>query len=137
MATLGAARARRWAAWWRANVSGVAANVSLGMMLGLVPALAAFMGLPLEVRHVTLSTGQLGAALGALGWGLLAQPPFWWCVAGIAAIGVLNVTVSFFLAFKVALRSRGVRVQDRSRIYRAIRARLLQRPMSFLRPPQF
>ena len=137
VATLGAARARRWAAWWRANVSGVAANVSLGMMLGLVPALAAFMGLPLEVRHVTLSTGQLGAALGALGWGLLAQPPFWWCVAGIAAIGVLNVTVSFFLAFKVALRSRGVRVQDRSRIYRAIRVRALQRPMSFLRPPQF
>jgi hypothetical protein len=69
VARLGAARARRWAAWWRANVSGMAANVSLGMMLGLVPALlglrrAAARGAP---RH--LSTGQLAAALGALGWG--------------------------------------------------------------------
>jgi site-specific recombinase len=137
VATLGAARARRWAGWWRANVSGVAANVSLGLMLGIVPALAAFMGLPIEVRHVTLSTGQLGASLGALGWGLLAVPAFWWCVAGIGVIGVLNVTVSFFLAFKVALRSRGVRVADRARIYAAIRARLLKRPMSFLRPPKF
>jgi hypothetical protein len=73
VARLGAARARRWAAWWRANVSGMAANVSLGMMLGLVPALLGFVGLPLEVRHVTLSTGQLAAALGALGWGVLAS----------------------------------------------------------------
>ncbi len=135
VATLGAARARRWAAWWRANVSGMAANVSLGLMLGLVPALLAFVGLPLDVRHVTLATGQLAAALGALGWGLLAEADFWWCVAGIAVTGVLNVGVSFWLAFKVALRSRGVRVADRSRITRAIRQRLLAQPMSFLRPP--
>ena len=135
VARLGAARARRWSAWWRANISGVAANVSLGMMLGLVPALAAFVGLPIEVRHVTLSTGQLGAALGALGFGLLAEPVFWWCVAGIACTGVLNLSVSFGLAFKVALRSRGVRVQDRARIGRAIRHRLRTQPMSFLRPP--
>jgi site-specific recombinase len=137
VSVLGAQRAQRWAAWWRANVSGVAANVSLGFLLGLVPALAAFFALPLEVRHVTLATGQLAAALGALGWGLLAEAPFWWCVAGIAVIGVLNVTVSFFLAFKVALRSRGVRVADRARIYAAVRSRLVKRPMSFLRPPSF
>lgn len=137
VAVLGAQRAQRWAAWWRKNVSGIAANVSLGMMLGLVPALAAFFALPIEVRHVTLATGQLAAALGAMGWGLLAEPAFWWCIGGIAATGVLNVTVSFFLAFKVALRSRGVRVADRSRIYAAIRRRLLKRPMTFLRPPKF
>ena len=135
VARLGAARALRWATWWRGNVSGVAANVSLGLMLGLVPALLSFVGLPLDVRHVTLATGQLAAALGALGWGLLAQPEFWWCVAGIAVTGVLNVGVSFWLAFKVALRSRGLRVSDRSRITRAIRQRLLQQPLSFLRPP--
>ena len=137
VATLGAARARRWSAWWRANVSGVAGNVSLGMLLGLVPALASFFGLPLDVWHVTLASGQLGAAAGALGWPLLKEPVFWWCVAGIAGTGVLNLGVSFWLAFKVALRSRGVRVQDRSRIGRAIRKRLLSKPMSFLRPPQF
>jgi site-specific recombinase len=61
----------------------MAANVSLGMMLGLVPALLGFVGLPLDVRHVTLSTGQLAAALGALGLGALAMPAFWWCAAGI------------------------------------------------------
>ena len=135
VATLGPARARRWSAWWRGHVSGVAGNVSLGMLLGLVPALTGFFGLPLDVRHVTLASGQLGAAAGALGWTLLAEPAFWWCVAGIAVTGVLNVGVSFWLAFKVALRSRGVMVQDRFRIGLAVRQRLLKEPMSFLRPP--
>lgn len=136
IALLGAARARRWGTWWRANVSGLAANISLGLMLGLVPAVASFFALPLEVRHVTLSTGQLAAALGALGSEVLRESAFWWCVAGIAVTGVLNLTVSFVLAFKVALRSRGIRLADRSRIYRAIRARMRQAPVSFVLPPK-
>jgi site-specific recombinase len=136
VARLGATRAARWAAWWRRNVSGLAANVSLGMMLGLVPALLGFVGLPIEVRHVTLSTGQLAAALGAEGAALLQAPVLWWGVAGIVVTGLLNVTVSFWLAFKVALRSRGVRVRDRSRIGRALRRRLRTRPLSFLWPPR-
>jgi site-specific recombinase len=136
VARLGAARARRWSAWWRKNISGLAANISLGMLLGLVPALAGFVGLPLEVRHITLSSGQLGAALGALGPSLLREPQFWWCVAGISVTGVLNLSVSFGLAFTVALRSRGLRLQDRSRIAAAIRQRIRQHPLSFLWPPK-
>ncbi len=105
-------------------------------MLGVIPVVALFFGLPIEVRHVTLSTGQLAAAVGAEGFGIMASAPFWWCVAGIALTGVLNVTVSFFMAFRVALRSRGIRLVDRSRIYRAIRARLWHRPLSFLWPAE-
>ena len=136
LATLGAARARFWAGWWRANVSGVAGNVSLGFMLGLVPALLGFFGVGVDVRHVTLAAGQLGAALGALGWGIVQTPVFWWCVAGIAVTGVLNLTVSFGLAFLVALRSRGVRLKEQTRILAALRRRLLAQPLSFLLPPR-
>jgi site-specific recombinase len=133
---LGAARAQRWSRWWRTHISGLAANVSLGLMLGLVPALAAFVGLPLEVRHVTLATGQLAAALGALGPGMLLNDAFWWCVLGIVAIGVLNLSVSFGLAFSVALRSRGLRVRQRQRIGQALRRRFRQAPSSFFWPPK-
>ncbi|MFN9192100.1 MAG: recombinase, partial [Pseudomonadota bacterium] len=69
------------------------------------------------------------------GLALLAEPAFWWCVAGIAVSGVLNVGVSFWLAFKVALRSRGVHVADRARIRVAIRRRMWSRPLDFVRPP--
>jgi site-specific recombinase len=136
VARLGAARAQRWSRYWRANISGFASNISLGLMLGIVPVVALFFGLPLEVRHVTLSTGQLAAAVGSEGLALIGQAPFWWCVAGIAVTAVLNLSVSFLMAFRVALRSRGIRLADRSRIYRAIRARLRRAPLSFIWPPR-
>jgi site-specific recombinase len=135
VARLGAARAQRWARYWRANISGFASNLSLGLMLGLVPAVAQFFGLPIEVRHVTLSTGQLAAAAAADGWSVLQHSAFWWCVAGIAATGVLNLAVSFFLAFKLAMRSRGIRLADRSRIRHAIYRRLRSHPTTFVLPP--
>ncbi|MBB4843039.1 site-specific recombinase [Paucibacter oligotrophus] len=136
IARLGAARAQRWAQWWRANISGMAANVSLGLMLGLVPPVLGFIGIPLDVRHVTLSTGQLAAAAGALGPEVLKMGAFWWCVAGIACTGVLNLGVSFYLAMKVALRSRGIRLADRARVTRAIWQRLREQPRSFFLPPK-
>jgi site-specific recombinase len=132
---LGPARAAAWARWWRRNISGVAANVSLGFMLGLLPAVMGFVGLPLDVRHVTLSTGQLAAALAVLGPDLLRHADFWWCLASIPVIGALNLGVSFWLAFRVALRSSGIRVADRGRIYRAIGARMRSAPMRFLAAP--
>ena len=136
VARLGAARARRWAAYWRAHISGFASNISLGLMLGVVPVVALFFGLPIEVRHVTLSTGQIAAALGNEGFAVLHQSAFWWCVAAIPVTAALNLGVSFVLAFRVALRSRGIRLADRSRIYRAVRARLWRRPLSFVLPPR-
>ncbi len=134
VARLGASRAQRWSLWWRSNISGLAANVSLGLLLGLVPALLAFVGIPLDVRHVTLGTGQLAAAASTLGWQTLATPAFWWCVGGLVATGTLNLGVSFWLALKVALRSRGITLADRRRLYGAIWQRLKQSPRSFLLP---
>lgn len=135
-AWLGVERAARWSAWWRANISGLAANVSLGMLLGVVPVFAGFMALPLDVRHVTLSTGQLMAALGTLGPDTLREPAFWWCAAALPVTGLLNVGVSFGLALRVALRSRNVRVKDRARLRAAIWRRVRHHPLSFLLPPR-
>lgn len=133
---LGPQRATRWARWWRANVSGLAANVSLGLLLGITPALAAFFGLPLEVRHVTLSTGQIAAALGTLGLEALHDANFWWCVAAIPITGMLNVGVSFALAFRVAMRSREVKVNDRAQLTRALLQRMRREPLRFFLPPR-
>lgn len=131
---LGAARADRWAHFMRHHISGLAANISLGFMLGLVPAILAFVGPALDVRHVTLSAGQLGAACAALGWEVVRNPALWWAMASIPFIGVLNVGVSFYLAFRVALQAHNVSGIDRSRIRSSIWQRLRQAPLSFFWP---
>lgn len=131
---LGAERAARWGRFLRENLSGLAANISLGFMLGLIPAFAGFFGLGLDVRHVTLSTGQVAAASAALGLAVLHQSAFWWAVATLPLLGALNVTVSFYLAFRLALRAQNVSGVDRTRIYAALRARWREAPLSFFMP---
>ena len=133
---LGTARAGRWAAWLRQNISGLTANISLGFMLGIVPAVLAFFGLDLEVRHVTLSAGQVAAAAATLGWPVLHDPAFWWAVAGVVGIGPLNLAVSFYLAFRLALKAQAISGVNRSRINAALRQRLRRAPLSFLLPPR-
>ena len=133
-AMLGSARADRWATFMRNNISGLSANVSLGLMLGLVPAFAGFFGMGLEVRHVTLSTGQIAAAAASLGSAIFQESGFWWCVAGLAVTGLLNVGVSFYMAFLLALRAHNVSGVQRGLIYAALRQRLRQRLLSFFWP---
>ncbi len=133
-ALLGVQRAARWADFMRKNVSGFASNISLGMMLGLLPPVLDFFGLGLQARHVTLSTGQLAAAAAAYGPKVLRMPELWWCVAAIPLIGMLNLGVSFYFAFRLALRAHSVGSADRLRIRRSIRARWRRRPASFFLP---
>ena len=131
---LGVARAGRWSTFMRENSSGFASNISLGFMLGLIPAFTGFFGFELEVRHVTLSAGQLAAAGAALGLDAFKQPLVWWCIATIPLIGALNLSVSFYCAFRLALQAHNVSGVDRTRIRAAIWARWRNAPGSFFIP---
>lgn len=126
--------AARWAGFWQRNVSGIAGNVSLGLMLGIGPAIVSFFGPHVEVRHVTLSAGQIGTAIGTLGWDVVRTQLFWMAVAGTAMTGLLNVGVSFALAFNVALRSRNLRRGDRDSLSASVRQRIWQRPATLFWP---
>jgi site-specific recombinase len=133
---LGRERAARWANFTRTNISGLAANISLGFMLGLTPAFLQFFGIGLDVRHVTLSAGQVTAAAFALGLEVLREPAFWWAVAGVAAIGPINLGVSFYLAFRLALQAQNISEVNRQLIRTAIKRRIRVAPLSFLLPPR-
>lgn len=133
---LGTVRAARWARFFRDNISGLAANVSLGFLLGLVPAFAQFFGLGLDIRHVTLAAGQLAAAAIAIGPGVLVDPTFWWATAGVAVVGPLNLTFSFYLAYRLALKAQGISDVNRSLIHLALRRRLRSHPLGFFLPPR-
>jgi site-specific recombinase len=133
-AVVGEKAARRMADFLQHNFGGFAANLSLGLLLGLVPAICEFVGLPLDIRHVTLSSGSAAAAVYTLGPQVMLTGAFWLAVAGIASMAVLNITVSFVLAFSVALNARNIRDVTRRRIYRALAWRLAGSPLLFILP---
>jgi len=133
-AVLGTARAARWSAFMREHISGFASNLSLGFMLGLIPAFTGFFGLELELRHVTLSTGQLAAAGASLGLQAFEHAAIWWAIASIPLIGALNLGVSFYFAFRLALQAHNVSRFDRARIRAAIWRRWRRQALSFFIP---
>jgi len=131
---LGATRAERFAGWLEHHVAGVVGNVSLALFLGMTPVVSQFFGLPLDVRHVTLSTGTLTAATASLGWHVLLSAEFWLAAAGIMVIGMLNVGVAFACALALALRARDVPTRLRRLVFRAVLRRFSASPRSFLFP---
>lgn len=90
----------------RKSANPLAANISLGFLLGLTPQFLKFFNLPLEVRHVTLAMGSFAASLPQafeLGVTALSLAN---SVSGILLIGILNISVSFSLAFALACLSQ-------------------------------
>jgi site-specific recombinase len=131
---MGAQRAERLAAWLEHNVAGIVGNVSLAILLGMTPVIAQFFGLPLDVRHVTLSTATLTAAASSLGWDVVSMPQFWLACAGIVAIGLLNVGVAFACALALALRARDVPKRVRRLVFRTVLRRFTLTPSAFFWP---
>jgi site-specific recombinase len=129
-------RAARWGQWWRDNISIVSANVSLGFLLIYGPNFLSFLGISMEIRHITLSAGQFAAAATALGWKTFLMSGFWLGIFGVLLIGVFNVLVSFSLAFNMALGSRDLPTLDRRRLYVAVRRRIKSDFTSLLLPPK-
>ncbi|MEJ7732537.1 MAG: hypothetical protein WKG00_25440 [Polyangiaceae bacterium] len=117
------------------NVSGFGGNVTLGTLLGMVPVLGSVTGLPIDVRHVTLSTGALVFAVCSIGDEALRDPEFHWAAGGIAIIGILNFVVSFLLAVTVALRARDVDRKNQIRLVGAVFRRFFTSPLQFFFPP--
>jgi site-specific recombinase len=116
------------------NISGFGGNTTLGFLLGMTPVMGKFFGLPLDIRHVTLSTGALTLALCSIGFEAIHGPDVLFAAAGIAVIGLLNFGVSFVLALAVALRAREVDRSDRFRLLASVVLTFLRSPLQFFVP---
>jgi site-specific recombinase len=118
-----------------ANLSGWTTCIVLGYLLGFVPAMGTFFGIPLDVRHVTLSTGTLALAAASFGRDWLYRGWFIHTVFGIAVTFVLNLGVSFSIAAAVAMKAYGVSRRDQFRLLRFTATSFLRSPRGFLIPP--
>ena len=116
--------------------AGFGGSIALGFLLGMIPAFAKFFGLPIDVRHITLSTGSLTLAISSAGLHSVGWHAFGSAVIGVAVIGLLNFGVSFVLALIVALRARDVPAGEGRALPGAVLRRLFRRPVEFFYPPR-
>ncbi len=112
----------------------LAGSISLGFFLGIAGPLGKIMGLPFDIRHITISAGN--TAIGF--YGLDHQLPLTYLaiiVFGVLLIGFLNFLVSFSLAFLVAVKSRGIRLKDYPEFLGILWKFIRRYPFDFFFPP--
>jgi site-specific recombinase len=130
----GESGAKKVALFFRKNISGFSGNISLAFFLGFIPAVGTFLGLPIDVRHVTLSSGAMGAAIVSLGLDCFSTWEFWLAAVGVVVCGFLNVIVAFSMSMFVAIRARRVQLPQRKQIYKAVVARIKKQPLGLFYP---
>ncbi len=134
---VGAERAERMGRFIEHHFSGIVGYVVLGFLLGFMPVAFRFMGLPIEVRHVTLNAASLAIGVGSL----YGTPAFHWSdvlwgLGGVVVMGVCNFGVSFALALRTAMRARDLGQPERARLWAAIRQAFGEKPSRFLWRPR-
>lgn len=133
-ARIGEDRTAQFAKSLDTNLGGWSTSVVLGYLLGFTPVIGSFFGVPLDVRHVTLSSGTLALAATGFGAQTMRQPEFYYAVAGIGLIFVLNLFVSFTIAGIVALRAYDVGMAEQISILRYLVISGLRTPLRFILP---
>jgi site-specific recombinase len=134
--TIGQHRMKKLADFVDRNISGWVTCVVLGCGLGVVPPIGKFLGIPLDVRHVTLSAGTLALAAASFGKDWLYRGWFIYTLYGMAVTFIFNLGVSFSIAASVALRAYGVAGQEQFRLLRYTIRSFFRSPRLFLIPPR-
>jgi site-specific recombinase len=117
------------------NLGALMGNVVLGFGLGFMIFFGKIFGIPLDIRHVTISTGFFGfgwfSGEFSLSWEMVV-----WCVSGLAMIALTNLLVSFSLALFTALKSRSVSSSAVLPLLKQTLHYLVRHPFDFLIPPK-
>ena len=111
-------------------------NIALGFFLGMAGFFGHIFGFPFDIRHITIAAGN--SAIAFYTQGHLEDKAFLFTVfIGILLIGFFNFIVSFFLAFFVAIKSRGVRLKDYPELLTIVSKFIIHYPLDFFFPPKY
>ena len=129
----GAKSAKNIGEFYAKNWAGIISNVWFGVFLGVVGPVGHFLGLDLDIRHITFSAGNF--ALGLYGNHFeVSNSLIFLSIATIFLIGFFNFIVSFGLSMALALRSRKVNNSELKEIGKAIFSYFKSNPFRFILP---
>lgn len=132
---LGKSKTEKIASWMEKKWPGVVSNIWFGVFMGTTASVGVFLGLNLDIRHITFSAGNF--AMGMFGADFeLTFDMIFWAIVGIIMIGFMNFIVSFMLSLGLALRSRDIAYKELIPLFKAVVLRFRVEPMSFFFPPK-
>ena len=133
--TFGKERTKNFANWYDNKWPGLMSNFWFGVFLGSTSSIGKFLGLSLDIRHITFASGNLALALYGAKFQVEDNMLFWG-IFGVFMIGLVNFLVSFGLSLGLAFRSRNIPLTELKPIFSSIKRRFLSKPMSFFFPTE-
>jgi len=133
--TFGKNKTKRFARWYDNKWPGLMSNFWFGVFLGSTSSIGKFLGLSLDIRHITFASGNLALALYGAKFQVENNMLFWG-IFGVFMIGLVNFLVSFGLSLGLAFRSRNISLAELKPIFSSIKRRFLSKPMSFFFPTE-
>ncbi|RZJ68064.1 MAG: recombinase [Flavobacterium sp.] len=132
---LGRTRTLKIAAWYEKRWAGIVSNFWFGVFMGSTAPIGMFLGLNLDIRHITFASGNLALALFGADFDVTRSMLVWGLI-GIVVIGLVNFLVSFTLSVTLALRSRNISFFDLRFVALSIWRHFLKKPISFFLPTE-
>jgi len=131
--SFGRTRTQKLAKLYENKYAGVVSNFWFGVFMGSTASIGAFIGLSLDIRHITFASGNLALALYGSGYNINNEF-LYWGIAGIGVIGLMNFLVSFGLSMGLAFRSRNIPLSELRLLTLAVWQHFKRRPGSFFFP---
>lgn len=100
------------------TIGGISGNLSIAFLLTVPIVISKFTAIPLDIRHVTLAAGTVTFALNSIGWSMENWPAIFWMASSILLIGLLNFSVSFYFAIRLASIARSLDPRNLRRIFK-------------------
>ena len=131
----GAGRLDRVANYIENNLGALAGNFYFGCLLGGATLIGVLLGVPIDIRHISLSSASVGFAVFDLNF-MITWQAILYLALSLMLIGFFNLTVSFGLALYVAMKSRKVRFKQWRLLVKNLVSRLNQHPAEFFMAPK-
>lgn len=109
-------------------------NVAFGFLMGMSSVVTLIFGIKFDVRHVTIASANVAYGIYGYGWSNLTISYLFQIALGLFGIGFFNFAVSFFLAFYVAVRSRGIKMRDYPEFLKILWLYFRKHPLRFFFP---
>ena len=130
---IGAKNSKKLSDFYTKHWAGIISNFWFGIFLGVIAPLGVFLGLDLDIRHITFSAGNFALALYGKGFDIDTYT-FMISLVTIFLIGAFNFIVSFGLSMLLAFRSRKVNFGELTIIYKTILKYFIKNPLRFFIP---
>ena len=130
---IGAKNSKKLSDFYTKHWAGIISNFWFGIFLGVIAPLGVFLGLDLDIRHITFSAGNFALALYGKGFDIDTYT-FTISLVTIFLIGAFNFIVSFGLSMLLAFRSRKVNFGELTIIYKTILKYFIKNPLRFFIP---